>query len=299
MTRPSSTSSITSAANPRLRRLRRLARRRVRETGGMFVVEGHRQLRAALEANAAVREVYAARELFLGPGDELLVREAERRGAEVFDLGAAAYRAVASNVRPDGLLALVVRWATGLDSLVLGRAPLVAVADGIERPGNLGAIVRAARGAGADALVATDAATDLFHPDAVHGSVGALFHVSIAEARRADAVAALGARAIRVVVATPHAERAYWDADYRGRVAVVVGSERHGVAEAWLDTADDAVSIPMSDGADSLNVAVAAGVVLFEAARQRAGGERRVTGAAPAPRTRNRRPYSATYSRSR
>ena len=290
--------SITSAANPRLKRLRRLARRRVRDAEGVFVAEGHRQLRAALEANAAVREVYAAPDLFLGTSDELLVREAERRGAQAFHVAAAAYRAIASNVRPDGLLAVAARWDTGLGALALGRAPLVAVADGIERPGNLGAIVRTACGAGADALVATDAASDVFHPDAVHGSVGALFHMRVAEAPRPDAVAVLRGRGIRVVVATPHAERPCWDGDFRGPVAVVVGSERHGVAASWLDAADDAVRIPMSEGADSLNVAVAAGVVLFEAARQRAGAERRVA-AATRGRPRKPRSYSATYSRSR
>ena len=291
--------SITSAANPRLKRLRRLARRRVRDAEGVFVAEGHRQLRAALEANAVVRAVYAAPALFLGARDELLVRDAERRGGEVFAVGADAYRAVATNARPDGLLAVVARWETGLGALALRRTPLVVVADGVERPGNLGAVVRTACAAGADAVVATDAATDVFHPDAVHGSVGALFHVRLAEARRDDAAAALRARGIRVVVASPYAERPYWDADFRGPVAVVVGSERHGVAEQWLDAADDAVRIPMSDGADSLNVAVAAGVVLFEAARQRAEAERGRARATRAVRPRKRRSYSATYSRSR
>jgi RNA methyltransferase, TrmH family len=181
----------------------------------------------------------------------------------------------------------------------LGDTPLLVVADGVERPGNLGAIVRTACGAGADAIVATDAATDLFHPDAVHGSVGALFHVRFAEVRRADAVAALRARGARIVVATPNADRLYWDGDFRGAVAVVVGSERHGVAETWLGAADDAVRIPMGDGADSLNVTVAAGVVLFEAARQRAS-DAPAGGGAVRPARRRRRPtYSATYSRSR
>jgi TrmH family RNA methyltransferase len=269
---------ITSTANPRLKRLRRLRLRRHRDAEGVFLVEGHRQLRAALEAGAAVREVYAAPSLYLGAGDELLVREAFARGAEVYELSARAYGAVASNVRPDGVLAVVARWPTALHALPL-RDALLLVADGVERPGNLGAIVRTACGAGADGVLVTDAATDVFHPDAVRGSVGTLFHVPVAEATAARAVDALRRRGVTIVVATPDASQLHWQSDYTGATAIVVGSERHGVGREWLDVADEAVRIPMSDGADSLNVAVAAGILLFEAARQRV--------------------YNETYSRSR
>ena len=149
--------------------------------------------------------------------------------------------------------------------------PLVLVAEGVGRPGNLGTIVRSTCAAGADALVVADGRTDLFRAETVRGSVGTLFRLALAGSTTAETIAWLRAHDLRIVVATPDADRPCWDVDLGGYAeAIVVGNERHGVAAAWLDAADETVSVPMFAGpADSLNVAVAAGVVLFEAARQR------------------------------
>ena len=261
--------TITSTKNQRLTQLRRIRRRRSETPTGAFLVEGHRQLRAALDAGADVREVYTAPALYLRAEDEILVARAERSGARIFELEGAAFRSVAGNARPDGLLAVVSRWPSSLDRLGNNRAQLLAVAHAIERPGNLGTLIRTASAAGAGALLVSDPVTDVFHPDAVHGSVGALFHLPLAQASAEEIVLWLRGRGIRIVVATPDAGLAYWDGAYAGPVAVVVGSERHGVGDRWNEAADQAVRIPMSAGADSLNVAVAAGIVLFEAVRGR------------------------------
>jgi TrmH family RNA methyltransferase len=262
---------ITSTANARVKAARQLARHRRRH--GVLLVEGHRQLRRALEAGAVVREVLAAPELFLGGQDAALVALAADRGAHVVELGAAAFRSVAAGVRPDGLAAVVERPPTTLARLRPPPTPLVLAADGLERPGNLGTTARTACCAGADALFVCDGRTDPFHPDAVRGSVGTVFQLALAECTSEDAVAWCAERGIRVVVATPEAPEPYWRADYTGAVAVVVGSERHGVGEAWRAAAAQTVAIPHPGPADSLNVAVAAGVVLFEAARQRAAAD--------------------------
>jgi RNA methyltransferase, TrmH family len=257
---------ITSTSNDRLKAVRRLRRRRER---GVFLVEGHRQLREALAAGAGVREVFAAPELFLGDHDAALVTLAERRGARVVVLGAEAFRSISSRVRADGIVAVVERWPTQLRCLRLPAEPLLAVAQGVERPGNLGTIVRTAAAAGADALIVCDAPTDMFHPDAVRGSVGTLFHLPVAQAATDRALPWLAEHGVRLVVATPDGARTHWEVDYGGPTAVVVGSERHGVDAAWREAADESVVIPMAGIADSINVAVAAGVVLFEAARRR------------------------------
>jgi RNA methyltransferase, TrmH family len=265
--------SITSTSNDRLKAARRLGRAR-RRGAPTFLVEGHRNVRAALEAGAVVRELFAAPELFLGPDDPDLVALAESRGACVYEVGGAAFRTLSSQVRPDGLTAVVERWATSPARLRLAADPLVLVAEAVERPGNLGTIVRTACAAGADALIACDPVTDVFHPEVVRGSAGALFHVQLATATTAAAIAWLRQQAIPLVVASPGGTRPYWDVDARGGVAVVVGSERHGVSQEWLAAADAVVAIPMPGPADSLNVAVAAGVVLFDATRRRASQNR-------------------------
>ena len=261
--------SITSTSNDRLKTARRLARGR-RRGERTFLAEGHRQLRCALAAGAVVREVFAAPELFLGPSDSELVALAERRGARVYEVGRSAFRAISGQVRPDGVVAVVERWPTALDRLQVHARPLLLVAESIERPGNLGTIVRTACAAGADALVLSDPVTDLFHPETVRGAAGTLFGLQLATAPTEAAIEWLRNRNVPLVVASPHGTRPYWEVDCRDGVALVVGSERHGVTPAWRDAADEIVTIPMPGWADSLNVAVAAGIVLFDAARRRA-----------------------------
>jgi TrmH family RNA methyltransferase len=261
---------ITSARNPQLKAVRRLRHARSRDT--LVLAEGRRQLERALAAGLCVTHVYAAPPLFLGAGDELLVREAERHGARIVELGADAFRSIASRSRPDGIAAVVERPRTRLRDLTPG---LVAVAAGVERPGNLGAVARTSEAAGAAALVVCDAATDPFHPDSVRGSVGTVFTLPVVTASSGETLAWIHEHSIRLVIATPDGRQPVWGADFAAPgTAVVVGGERYGVGAEWIAAADETVSIPMAGSADSLNVAVAAGIVLFEAARQRASARR-------------------------
>jgi RNA methyltransferase, TrmH family len=257
---------ITSTRNPQLKAVRRL--RRARDRDEVVLAEGRRQLERALAAGIRVTHVYAAPELFLGTGDEEFVREAERRGARVSALGAEAFRSIVGQARPDGIAAVVERPRRTLRDLPPDG--LVAVAAGIERPGNLGAVVRTAEAAGAAAIVVCDAATDPFHPDSVRGSVGTVFTLPVVGASGADTIAWACRHGVRIVVATPDGTQPVWGADFTAPgTAVVVGGERYGVGDEWLAAADETVCIPMAGSADSLNVAVAAGIVLFEAARAR------------------------------
>lgn len=262
---------ITSTANPRLKHLRRLGTPRQRRRAASFVVEGYRLLGRALDAGATIEAVYACPELFLGQGEASLVDRAARLGAEIHEVAAAPFASLASQRRPDGLLAVVRRRPTGLAALrPSGATPLVAVAEAVERPGNLGTIVRTACAVGATGLVCCDPQTDVFHPRTVSASVGGVFRLPLAVAAAAETVAWLRAHRIRIVVASPVGSLPPWGADLAGPVAVVFGCEKRGVTSTWLDAADDVVGIPMpGEAMDSLNVAVAAGVVLFEAARQR------------------------------
>ena len=256
--------AITSSSNPRLKAVRRL-----RPRDRTVLVEGYRQLRAALDGGARVREVYAAPALLLGEDDRRLLAVAEQRGARVFELSPAAFASIAGGVRADGLAALVARPPTGFGRLELSASPLVLVAEAVERPGNLGTIVRSAAAAGADAVMVCDGRTSPFHREAVRGSVGTVFQIPVAEAPGEQAITWLRERGVRIVAATPDGMWPYREADLGGPLAIVVGNERYGVTSRWLEAADETVRIPMAGPADSLNVAVAAGVLLFEAAGRR------------------------------
>jgi len=252
-----------SSANVRLKAVRKLARRGAPE---LCLAEGARAVRAALAAGAAVQELYVAPDLLAGGRDGDLMSAAERAGAVVVELDAAAFSSLTDR-RPDGLLAVVRRPSTALAALDPPPEPFVAVAVAVERPGNLGAIARTACAAGADVLLVADPRTDVFHREAIRGSVGAVFRLPCVTASTESALAWLGEREIRLVATSPAARKPYWAASYAGAVAIALGSERHGLPDVWLEAADEEVAVPLHGPVDSLNVAVAAGVVLCEAAR--------------------------------
>ena len=157
-----------------------------------------------------------------------------------------------------------------MGSSPLPRDPLLVVIEALEKPGNLGAILRTADGAGADAVIAADPRTDLFNPNAIRASLGTIFARPVAAAPSTGVLDWLVERSIRVVAARVDAERLYTDLDLRGGIALVLGSEAEGLRSAWDDPRVEPVRIPMGGAvADSLNVSVAAAVLLYEAVRQR------------------------------
>ncbi|HEY1791977.1 MAG TPA: RNA methyltransferase [Opitutaceae bacterium] len=260
---------ITSLQNPRLKRLVRLRNRRDRDEERAFLVEGYREVRRALEKGAALSELYFAREWFLGENEPALLASAEAAGAKLFELSKEAFGKVAYRERPDGILAVAPQWTRTLGELALGKPPFLLVVEAIEKPGNLGTILRGADAAGCDAVIVCDPVTDLFNPNVVRASTGVLFSVPCVVEESGAVLSWLKAQGIRSVATTPSAKRVYSDCDLRGPLAVVMGSEQYGLSDFWLTQADLPVAIPMAGQADSLNVAMAALITLFEAVRQR------------------------------
>jgi TrmH family RNA methyltransferase len=261
--------TITSLQNPRLKRLIRLRDRRARDEEGAFLVEGYREVRRALEKKVALGELFFSRDWFLGVNEPALLAEAEAAGARLYELSKEAFAKVAYRERPDGILAVAPQWKRALADLALPAAPLILVVEAIEKPGNLGTILRSADAAGCDAVIVCDPVTDLFNPNVVRASTGVLFSVPCVVEDSEKVLAWLKARGIRSVATTPAAAEVYSDSDLRGPLAIVMGSEQFGLSEFWLKSADLPVRIPMAGQADSLNVAMAALITLFEAVRQR------------------------------
>jgi RNA methyltransferase, TrmH family len=262
---------ITSLQNPRIKQLVKLRDRRPRDAAGVFMVEGYRQIRRALDKGFKPTEFYYSPEWFLGekenePG---LIAEAAANGARLFELSKDAFAKVAYRERPDGLIAILPQWRTALDDLALSPTPFLLVVEAIEKPGNLGTILRSADAAGVDGLIVCDPVTDLFNPNVVRASTGVLFSVPVVIAESAAVRVWLQAKGIRSVATTPAATESYTDSDLTGPMAIVMGSEQYGLSEDWLREADDRVRIPMAGQADSLNVAMATIITLFEAMRQR------------------------------
>lgn len=262
---------IQSRQNPRVQALARLRDRAERTARGLFIAEGFRELARAIERKVEVAELYFCPAMFRGPEAAELVTNARAAGVDCCELGVSAFEKVSGREGPDGLLGVARTWDCSLGRLGLSANPLLLVAESVEKPGNLGALLRTADSAGCDALIVCDPITDVFNPNVVRSSQGAVFSVPVAVCASAEAVAWLRSKGIRTLATSPAATMAFWDADCRGPSALVLGSEKDGLSEFMLGSADGRISIPQAGLSDSLNVSSAAAIVLFEAVRQRRG----------------------------
>jgi RNA methyltransferase, TrmH family len=266
--------TITSAANPRVKWLVSLRRRRARDAEGVTVVEGCDELRLALDAGVAPRQLFWCDALADPTTTQALLPRVTALGSEVVALGPAAFAKASYRESPDGWLAVVDAPGSPLDTVTLGARPLVLVCEAIEKPGNLGAMLRTAEAVGVDAVVAASPVADWGNPNVVRASKGTVFAVQVASGPTEDVVAWLRRRALSIIVATPDASTAVTDVDLTRPVAVVVGAEHAGVGASLLRAADETASLPMAGRVNSLNVAASAAVVLYEAVRQRAAPRR-------------------------
>lgn len=268
--------TITSAANPLVKRLRLLmADRRYRRAEGAFVVEGRQPVWRAVEAGWEIElfvvapellDATAARDSKSSGASTEMVAEREAAGVPVARLSAELFDRLSDRDGPSGLAAIVRGRPTDLSALPAGDL-FVALHD-IGNPGNLGTVIRTADAVGASGVVLVGNTADPFAPAAVKASMGSLFAVPVAHEPDVDAFFAWAtARGVRVVATSGGAELAHWDTSWQPPVALVLGSEGAGLPTAVLDRADAVVRIPMTGTAESLNLAVAAGVLLYEAAR--------------------------------
>jgi TrmH family RNA methyltransferase len=263
------TEPITSIANTRIKALVRLRDRSERDATGRFIIEGYREINRALRAGISIETLYICPALFLGGNETGLVEGASAAGAEVVEVDEAPFHKASYRERPEGLLAVARRFDTGLDRIPLVGDPLLLVVEGIEKPGNLGTMLRTAEAAGVTGVIVADPTTDPFNPNVVRASLGTLFLVPLAVTDSATAVAHLRRARIKIIATTPAGTTAHHAAVLTGPVAIVIGSEQYGLTATWLEAADAAIVIPMPGSVDSLNAAMAAGIVLFEALRQR------------------------------
>ncbi|HWA26636.1 MAG TPA: RNA methyltransferase, partial [Lacunisphaera sp.] len=230
-----------------MKQLVKLRERRDRDAAGLFLIEGYREVRRALEKAVRPQELYYSPDWFLGENEPALIEEARQAGAQLFELSKEAFAKVAYRERPDGLLAVAAQWKRTLDDLpvagvadpgALGagpgspdatgspratpataKAPFLLVVEAIEKPGNLGTILRSADAAGCDAVIVCDPVTDIFNPNVVRASTGVLFSVPIVIADSPTVHAWLKKKGIRTAATTPHTTNLYTQTDLRGPLA--------------------------------------------------------------------------------
>ena len=253
---------ITSLQNPRVKQIVRLRDdKRQRQRDGLMLVEGYDEIQLALSAGHNPQTLLTAPEFSKSQMDGVT--------SETITVNRAVFEKISYRENPDGWLAVFPIPQISLDNLKLRELPLVIVAESIEKPGNLGAILRTADAAHVDALLVCDPRVDLWNPNVVRASRGALFSVPTVECGNASALEWLKARKLRILAATPSAELIYSDVNMREPLAITVGTEDEGLTDFWMSNADVKVKIPMMGRVNSLNVSVSTALIVYEAVRQR------------------------------
>ena len=262
---------IESPENPRVKHVLGLQRHAQREEERLMVVEGAVEIQRALDSGLRPISIFYRGQFDDESPQRRTMELCRERGAEIFTCSSRVFRKLAYREATAGMVAVVPQFRHSLDEIRLSRNPLLLVAQSIEKPGNLGAILRSADAAGADAVIVCDHCTDIFNPNVVRASVGTLFSLPVIDEDSRKTLAWLRRNGIRIIAAAPHAETDYTDADMRRGTAIVMGEEHGGLSQPWFDAANLKVRIAMRGKADSLNVAAAAAILLFEAVRQRKG----------------------------
>ena len=194
---------------------------------------------------------------------------AQVSGYRIIEVSREVYDKVAYRGGTEGVIAEMKARERRLEDLDLPRNPLIMVLEAVEKPGNLGAVLRSADAAGADAVIICDPLTDLYNPNLIRASIGAVFTVPVAVCTSEEAIAWLKGHGIRILTAQLQDSSLYYDCDMRCATALVMGTESTGLTAQWREAADAHIRIPMLGELDSLNVSVSAAILLFEAVRQR------------------------------
>lgn len=261
---------ITSVQNPKVKQILHLRDKRERDQSGQFLIEGYRELLRATDAGWTISQLMICPDLFLGSNEQALIQKIRLAGAEIITCIPKVFEKISYRDRPDGLLAIAPQRNLKLDDLKTSKKnPFYVVAEAIEKPGNLGTILRSSDAVAVDGLIVCDRCTDIYNPNVVRASVGTLFTVKTVQAQGEETLKWLKNQNIQILAATPSATKEFTDVDLRGPIAIAVGTEQLGLSDRWMKEATLQVRIPMLGVADSLNVAMATTLLLYEANRQR------------------------------
>ena len=265
---------LSSTKAPLVRRIRALAARSTRDAEGRFILDGVRLIEEALAANVPLEVcVYDPTAPRASSRLAALLETLRDRGVRLVPAAPHVIAAASQVETPQGIVAVAGFPQTAPAAALDDAALLLVVADAIQDPGNLGTIVRVADAAAATAVAITGTAADPHHPKTVRATMGSLFHLPVFEMATEALIGALWDRAVRVLVADQRGATEYSSADYRPPIALVFGSEAVGPDPRWIAAAAAMLRIPIHGRAESLNVAMAAGLLLYEARRALRGEE--------------------------
>ncbi|MDD5032034.1 MAG: RNA methyltransferase [Patescibacteria group bacterium] len=255
--------TITSSQNAKIKEIIKLRKPRERKKQDLIIIEGRQEIEMAHQAGLEIVELFYCQD-FAG-GEKIAGLPEEKITPVVSDI----FQKISYRENPDGFLALAKPKYLELDKIKLNKNPLIIILESLEKPGNLGAILRSADAAGVDAVIVADQKTDIYNPNVIRASLGAIFTNQVALAGAEEIKKWLAKNKIKSLAATPEAKKLYTEVNYKGAVAIIMGEEHPGLSKGWMEAASGKVRIPMAGKIDSLNVSVSTAIILFEAIRQR------------------------------
>lgn len=269
---------ISSLQNPKIKRLVALQQKSSeRRKAGVFVVEGQREIMHCISAGLEIETIFFCPEIMnAGDREDLHRSNADvdaqsllNKAKAIFEVTTNVYDKIAYRGGTEGIMAVVNTPIHSLTELPIEGAPLYVVLEKVEKPGNLGAILRSADAAGATGVIVCDPLTDLYNPNLIRSSIGAIFTVPVATCTSEECILWLKSHGVTILTAQLQDSHLYYDTDMRRPTAIVMGTEATGLTPQWREAADAHIRIPMLGRLDSLNVSVSAAILLFEAVRQR------------------------------
>lgn len=264
---------ITSPHNPLIKNIAVLgAKARDRREQGLFVAEGLREVELALRSGYEAEVLLFEEAVTPLSVVENLLKNAASQPREIIATNSMVFEKIAYRTGVPNVVAVLKMKTPTLTDLRLSDNPLLLIMESVEKPGNLGAMLRTADATGVDAVLVCDPHTDVFNPNAIRASLGAIFTVPVVACSSEEAVAFLRSKQIKTMATWLEAAGSLYATDLRQPLAFVLGAEAIGISEFWVEQADERIIIPMVGQVDSLNVSASAAVVLFEAVRQRSCG---------------------------
>ena len=262
--------TITSAQNAKIKDLLALQEKsKERRKKGLFVVEGRRELLHCMAVGYEPFTIFFCPEIISEADFKEIEEAVAGRPCGWVEIPQHLYDKVAYRGGTEGVIAELHCKEMSLEALQVKENPLVVVLEAVEKPGNLGAVLRSADAAGADAVIVCDPLTDMYNPNLIRSSIGAIFTVPVATATSEETIKWLKDKGIKIYTAQLQDSEWYYDTDMKGGTAIVMGTEATGLTDAWRKAADAHIKITMLGRLDSLNVSVSAAILLFEAVRQR------------------------------
>lgn len=261
---------ITSRDNDLIKKIIKLHRSTGRKRIGQYFIEGIRGVTQSLDVEAPIAEIVYSLQIYEQRGGEELVNRIRGLGLELIEIKDTLFKTISDTENPQHIMAVIDIKPYDAKEFLCNKDPLIVIADGIRDPGNLGTIIRTADAVEADGIFLLKDTVDPYSPKVVRSTMGSIFCLPMFHEKDTDELfSLLHEKGIRIIAADPEGDTVYWDADLKGGIGIIIGNEANGISQRIEKHIDQRVVIPMRGKAESLNAAVACGILLYRALEQR------------------------------